>query len=102
MLDVHVLKTVTRLQITCKNVTTETINQSFEKCGCDVGDMSATDTEFQELFAQTSSETTLDGYINFEADAITYESAVDPTHVDWQQECREKTLKRSCNQKLLF
>ena len=70
MLDVHVLKTVTRLQITCKNVTTETINQSFEKCGCDVGDMSTTDTEFQELFAQTSSETTLDGYINFEADAI--------------------------------
>ena len=60
------------------------------------------DTKFQELFAQTSSGTTLYEYINFEAETITYEPDVDPTHADWQQECREKTLERSCNQKLLF
>ena len=42
-------------------------------------------TEFQELFAQISSETTLDEYINFEAKKIT-SASVDPTHVDWLQE----------------
>ena len=46
------------------------------------------DTEFRELFAQT----TLDEYINFDVDTVTSETAVDPTHVDWQQEFREKSI----------
>ena len=51
-----------------------------------------TDTEFQEFFAQISSETTLDEYIDFDAKTITSEPAVDPTHVDWWKECREKSI----------
>ena len=51
------------------------------------------DTEFQELFAQISSEAKLDEYIDFDGETITSEPAVDPTtHVDWQQECREKSI----------
>ena len=40
--------------------------------------------EFQELFAQISSEITLGNYINFDAETITItsEPAVDPTHID--------------------
>ena len=33
---------------------------------------------------------------------MTSEPAVDPTHSDWRQECREKALQGSCNQKILF
>ena len=50
------------------------------------------DTEFQELFAQISSEATLDEYINFDAETIISEPAADPIHVDWRQECREKSV----------
>ena len=46
-----------------------------------------TDTEFQELFAKISCETTLDEYIDFAVETITSEPAVDLTHVDWLQEC---------------
>ena len=40
--------------------------------------------EFQELFAQISSEITLGNYINFDAETITItsEPAVVPTHID--------------------
>ena len=40
--------------------------------------------EFQELFAQISSEITLGNYINFDPETITItsEPAVDPTHID--------------------
>ena len=41
---------------------------------------------------QFSSETTLDEYIDFDAETITSEPAVDPTYVDWRQECREKSI----------
>ena len=51
-----------------------------------------TDTEFQELFAKISCETTLDEYIDFAAETITSEPAVDLTHVDWRQECCEKSV----------
>ena len=89
--DVHVLKTITWLQTTRKIVSTETIKQCFKKCGFDVEDMSIIneeiDTEFHKLFAQISSETTIDEYIGFDTVTITSEPAVDSTHVDWRQ-CR--------------
>ena len=44
-------------------------------------------TEFQELLVQISCETTVDEHINFAAETITSEPAIDPTHVDWRQEC---------------
>ena len=69
---VHVLKAITWLQPACKSVSTETIKHCFKKCGFDVGNVSVIneeiDNEFQELFAQISSEATLDEYIDFEAD----------------------------------
>ena len=37
-----------------------------------------------EFFEQTSGETTLDEHIDFYAETITSEPAVDPTHVDLQ------------------
>lgn len=49
-------------------------------------------TEFQKLFAQISSDTTLDEYIKFDDEAITSELRVDPTRVDWQQEYCEKSI----------
>ena len=50
------------------------------------------DTEFQELFAQIFSETTLDEYIDIDVEIITSEPAVCTTHVDWRQECPEKNI----------
>ena len=50
------------------------------------------DTDFQELFAQIYDETTRDEYINFDAETLTLEPAFDPTHLDWWQECREKSI----------
>ena len=50
------------------------------------------DTDSQGLFAQISSETTIDEYINFDAETVTSVPAVDPTHVDWRQECHEKSI----------
>ena len=50
------------------------------------------DTEFQESFAQISSETTLDEYIDIDVEIITSEPAVCTTHVDWRQECPEKNI----------
>ena len=96
--DVHVLKAITWLQTTRESLTTETINQGFKTCGFDVGDISIIngeiDTEFKELFAQISSETILDEQINFDAETIISGLHVDPTHVDRQQECREKSLAK--------
>ena len=43
------------------------------------------DTEFQELFVQVSSETTLDAYIDFDEETIKSEPAVNPAHIDWKQ-----------------
>ena len=37
-----------------------------------------------ECFEQISGETTLDEHINFYAETITSEPAVDPTHVDFR------------------
>ena len=47
------------------------------------------DTEFQEFFARISSETKPDEYIGFDAEVIKSELAVNLTHVDLQQTCRE-------------
>ena len=81
------MKAITWLQTAWKSVSTETIKQFFQKCGCDVEDMSVIneeiDTKFQKLFAEVSSETTLDVYIDFDVETITSEPGVDPTHVDW-------------------
>ena len=63
-------ETVTWLQTARKSVSTEAIKQCFKKCGFDAGDISIIneeiDTEFQELFEQIYSETTLDEYIDFD------------------------------------
>ena len=48
-----------------------------------------TDTEFQEFFLRISSESKPDEYIGFDAEVITSELAVNLTHVELQQECRE-------------
>ena len=50
------------------------------------------DIEFQELFGQIYIETTLDEYINFDAETATSEPAVDPTQRDWQQEYQEESI----------
>ena len=44
------------------------------------------DEEFRELFDQLSSETVMDGYINFEIEVITSLSAINPLIVKWRQE----------------
>ena len=84
--DVRVLKAITWLQTGRKSVSTETIKQCFIKCEFDVGDMSMINeevpTEFQELSAQISSETTLDEYVKFYGEIITSKPAVDPTLID--------------------
>ena len=94
--DIQVLKAISWLQTAGKSVSTETINHCSKKCGCDAGDKSIIneeiDTEFQELFVQISSYTTTDEYTDFDVETITSELAVDPTHVDWRQECREKNI----------
>ena len=75
--DVHVLNATTLLQTTWEIVSTKS----------DIGDMSIrkeeVDNEFQELFAQIYSETTLDEYIDFDTEIIASETAFDPTHIDW-------------------
>ena len=50
------------------------------------------DTEFQGLFAQIFSETTLDEHIDFDVETVISEPVVDPTHVYRRQECREKSI----------
>ena len=75
--DVHVLNATTLLQTTWEIVSAKS----------DIGDMSIrkeeVDNEFQELFAQIYSETTLDEYIDFDTEIIASETAFDPTHIDW-------------------
>ena len=84
---------ITWFQTTWKSVSTEIIKQCFRKCGFDVGNMSTInqeiDTEFQEFFLRISSESKPDEYIGFDAEVITSELAVNLTHVELQQECRE-------------
>ena len=67
------------------------MKQCFKEYGFDVIN-EETDTEFQEIFAQISSETTLHEYIDFDAETIASDQAVDLTHVDWRQECREESI----------
>ena len=75
--DVHVLNATTLLQTTWESVSTKS----------DIGDMSIrkeeVDNEFQELFAQIYSETTLDEYIHFDTEIIASEPTFHPTHIDW-------------------
>ena len=104
--DIHALKAIAWLQTTWKSVSTETIKQCFKKYGFEVGDISVINkemnTEFQELFVQMSSEITPDEYIDFDAETIISEPAVNPTHVDWGYEWREKkhcrilAIRRHC------
>ena len=49
------------------------------------------------LFAQISSETTLGEYIDFDVEAITSDTAVDPTHVKESREekqCRGLAIRK--------
>ena len=75
--DVHVLNATTLFQTTWESVCTNS----------NIGDMSIrkeeVDNEFQELFAQIYSETTLDEYIDFDMEIIASEPAFDPKHIDW-------------------
>ena len=50
------------------------------------------DEEFRELFDQLSSETVMDGYINFEIEVITSLSAINPLIVKWRQETSTKNI----------
>ena len=73
-----------------------TPSSALKNVGFDVGDIliinEETGTELQDIFAQISNETTLDEYIDFDTKIITSEPAVYPTHVDWRQDCREKSI----------
>ena len=70
----------------------------------DVGDMSIIneeiDTEFQDLFAQISSETTFDEYIDCDAEETTSEPAFDARHVDWwvtrMPRKKQSAIRRYC------
>ena len=80
--EVHVLKTnyTYCIQTAWKSVVPETIKHCFKKCDFDVGNTSVVneeiDTEFQELFVQSSDETTIDEYIDFDFDTVMSEPAV--------------------------
>ena len=50
------------------------------------------DTEFQELFTQTSDKTTIDERIDFDFETVTSESAVNTQNVDLGQESRERRI----------
>ena len=95
--EVHVLKAITWLQTAWKSVVPETITHFFKKCGFDVGNTSVVneeiDTEFQELFARISDETTIDEYIDFDFETVTSEPAVNTQNADWGQESRERSIE---------
>ena len=80
--EVHVLKTnhTYCLQTAWKSVVPETIKHCFKKCDFDVGNTSVVnediDIEFQELFVQSSDETTIDEYIDFDFETVMSEPAV--------------------------
>ena len=84
--EVHVLKAITWLQTAWKSVVPETITHCFKKCDFDAGNTSVVneeiDTEFQELFAQMSDETTIDEYIDFDFETVTSEAAVNTQNAD--------------------
>ena len=50
------------------------------------------DEEFRELFDQLSSETVMDGYINFDIEVIASLSAINPLIVKWRQETSTKNI----------
>ena len=95
--EVHALKAITWLQTAWKSVVPETITHFFKKCGFDVGNTSVVneeiDTEFQELFARISDETTIDEYIDFDFETVTSEPAVNTQNADWGQESRERSIE---------
>ena len=92
----HVLKAITWLQTAWNSVDPETIKHCFKKCGFDVENTSfvneEVDTEFQEIFAQISDETTIDEYIHFDFETATSEPAVNTQNVDWRQESCERSI----------
>ena len=47
---------------------------------------------FTELFAQLSRETALGEYIDFDAETMISDPAVNSTHLDWRQEGREESI----------
>ena len=86
--EVHVWKAITWLQTSWKIVSMEIMKQCIKNLCFDIGDIliinKVIDTDFQELFAQISGETAPDEYIDFDAETITPEPALDLTHVDWR------------------
>ena len=50
------------------------------------------DEEFRELFDQLSSETVINGYINFDIEVIASLSAINPLIVKWRQETSTKNI----------
>ena len=50
------------------------------------------DAEFRELFDQLSSETDINGYIDFDIEVVTSLPAINPLMVEWRQETHNKSI----------
>ena len=78
-----------------KSEVPETIKHCFKKCRFNVRNTSVVnekiDIEFPELFVQSSDETTIDDYIDFDFETVTSEPAFNTQNVDWKQESCERS-----------
>ena len=98
--EVQILRAILWLQTVWKSVTPEIIKNCFGKCGFDVeNNCDQIDAEFLELFDQLSSQTDIDEYIQFDIEVVTSLPAIYPLMVDWRQETRSKSYRRSYENK---
>ena len=102
--EVQILRAILWLQTVWKSVTPEIIKNCFGKCGFDVENNCEVindqiDAEFLELFDQLSSQTDIDEYIQFDIEVVTSLPAIYPLMVDWRQETRSKSYRRSYENK---
>ena len=92
------------LQTVWKSVTTEIFKNCFQNCGFDVENNCEVindqiDAEFLKLFYQLSFRTDMYEYIQFDIEVVTSLPAIDPVMVDWRQETRNKSYRRSYENK---
>ena len=98
--DVDILKAIHWLQLAWKNVSKETIQHCFQKCGfsqfsidCDEDEV---DEEFQSLFSQLSNDDediTFEDYLTFDDNLSTSVGQINTDLVDWRETAREEAIR---------
>ena len=99
--DVNIAKAIHWLQVSWRDVSTETIINSFQKCGFgqesvnSITNDNEIDEEFESLLTQfrEDDEMTFENVVTFDDNLTLSTGQINTDLVDWRQQAREEAIK---------